>query len=86
MRKSLKIVGTFIYNIDAHFLFFFGLLFRRSILLTRRKGICFANNKGGAGKTFMAYQLACEAARAKAAAQAAAEAGTAAPAPAPASG
>lgn len=65
MRKSLKIVGTFIYNIDAHFLFFFGLLFRRWILLTRREGICFANNKGGAGKTFMAYQLACEAARAK---------------------
>jgi cellulose biosynthesis protein BcsQ len=27
--------------------------------------MCFANNKGGAGKTFMAYQLACEAARAK---------------------
>merc|ERR1712070_792725 len=27
--------------------------------------ICLANNKGGAGKTFMAYQLACEAARAK---------------------
>ena len=27
--------------------------------------MCFANNKGGAGKTFMAYQLACEAARSK---------------------
>ena len=31
----------------------------------RARAIAFANNKGGSGKTFMAFQLACEAARAR---------------------
>ena len=27
--------------------------------------VCFCNNRGGVGKTFMAFQTACEAARAR---------------------
>ena len=33
--------------------------------LDRARAIAFANNKGGSGKTFMAFQLACEAARSR---------------------